>query len=601
MDSKKNLYLAFTLAIAVMIAWQYFVAGPQMKKEQARQAQITHYTKAPAAIGAPSAPGIYKSHTAPGHLSRAQALKQDGPRIAIDTPMVDGSLSLKGARLDDLRLKTYHETIDPKSPEITLLSPKGTEYPYYADFGWVGTADVPTDSTVWKRVSGNVIAPGKPVTLEWNNGHGLIFHRVISVDDRYMFTVKETVRNASNTKTTLYPYAAISRDGVPKEKSSMYLHVGFIGVAGGSEKDGDYDHFKDEGTPPIALSSTGGWVGITDKYWMAAVIPPQKEHFEGEYLGTTLAGDIKAYQANYRLGARVLEPGATISVTNRLFAGAKVVDTLRYYEHKHGVTGFDQAVDWGWFFFLTRPIFWVLDQFFQLVGNFGVAILLLTVLVKLIFFPLANVSYTSMSRMKKVQPEMERIKKQFSDDPAKQQQEIMALYRREKANPLLGCLPMLIQIPVFIALYKVLYITIEMRQAPFFGWIHDLSAPDPTSFINLFGLLPFNPHLFLPGFLAFLSIGIWPILYGMTQFVQTKMNPAPADPMQARMFTFMPLIFTFMFAQFPAGLVIYYTWNNLLSVTQQYVIMRRLGVKVHLFENLKIPALLRRVKPETSE
>ena len=583
MNDKTNLYLAFGLAIAVMFGWQYFIAGPQMKAEQARQAHLAHQEKPQAA---PGVPGMAQSHGAPQHLSRAQALKEGGGRVAINTPMVDGSLLLKGARLDDLRLKTYHETTDPRSPEIVLLAPKSTDYPYYADFGWSGAKNVPTDSSVWKRVSGDVIAPGKPVTLEWDNGHGLVFSRVIAVDDRYMFTVTDTVRNASGAAVSLTPYATITREGVPKEKGSMYLHVGFIGVANGSEKDGDYDHFKDEGTAPIKLSSTGGWTGITDKYWMAAVIPPQKAHFDGQYLGDSIGGGAKAYQANYQLATRSLAPGASTSVSHRLFAGAKVVDILRFYQNKEGVTDFDQAVDWGRFFFLTRPIFWVLDQFNHLVGNFGLAILLLTVLVKLIFFPLANVSYRSMSKMKKVQPEMERIKKQFADDPATQQKEIMDLYRREGANPLLGCLPMLIQIPVFIALYKVLYITIEMRQAPFYGWIHDLSAPDPTSIINLFGLLPFNPHLILPGFIAFLSIGVWPILYGITQFVQTKMNPAPADPVQDRMFTFMPLIFTFMFAQFPAGLVIYYTWNNLLGVTQQYVIMRSQGVKVHLFENL---------------
>ena len=595
MKDKGNLYLAFGLAIAVMFAWQYFIAGPQMKAEQARQSHLTHQEKIHAT---PGAPGVPQSRGASRHLTRTQALKLGGPRIAIDTPMVDGSLLLKGARLDDLRLKTYHETTNPKSPEIVLLAPKNTDYPYYADFGWVGAKDVPTDTSAWKRVSGNVIAPGKPVTLQWDNGHGLIFTRVIAVDNRYLFTVTDTVRNRSGATASLTPYAAITRDGVPKEKTSMYLHVGFIGVANGSEKDGDYDHFKDEGTAPVELSSTGGWTGITDKYWMAAVIPPQNAHFDGQYLGDSLPGGTKAYQANYRLAPRSLAPGAATSVTHRLFAGAKVVDILRFYQNKEGITDFDQAVDWGWFFFLTRPIFWVLDQFNHLVGNFGLAILLLTVAVKLIFFPLANVSYRSMSKMKKVQPEMERIKKQFADDPATQQKEIMDLYRREGANPLLGCLPMLIQIPVFIALYKVLYITIEMRQAPFYGWIHDLSAPDPTSFINLFGLLPFNPHTVLPAFLAFLSIGIWPTLYGMTQFVQPKMNPAPADPMQARMFTFMPLIFTFMFAQFPAGLVIYYTWNNLLSVMQQYVIMRSQGVKVHLFENLNF---LGKPKAETGK
>jgi len=594
--NNKNLIIAMALSLLVFAGWQYFIATPQMKAEQARQQHLTKQEKV-APAHAPDLPGVAGPSQ---HMTREAALKAGGARVAIDTPMVDGSIRLTGAVIDDLRLKTYRLTVDPKSPEIVLLAPKSTDSPYYAGFGWVGQGvKTPDDASVWKQISGATLAPGKPVTLTWDNGHGLTFTRVISVDDQYMFNVADSVTNHSGQAQTLYPFASVAREGVPKEQTSWYIHQGFVGVANDSETDANYSDFKDQGAPAKTFSSTGGWVGITDKYWMAAIIPPQNEHFDGQYLGSSI-GSTKAYQANYRLPARVIAPGATVSVTNRLFAGAKVVDILRFYQNKQGVTGFDQAVDWGWFFFLTRPIFWVLDQFNHLVGNFGVAILLLTVAVKLLFFPLANISYRAQSRMKKVQPEMERIKKQLADDPAKQQQEIMALYKREGANPLVGCLPMLIQIPVFIALYKVLYVTIEMRQAPFWGWIHDLSAPDPTSIINLFGLLPFNPHLILPGFIAFLSIGVWPILYGMTQFVQTKMNPAPADPVQARMFTFMPLIFTFMFAQFPAGLVIYYTWNNLLSVAQQYVIMRGQGVKVHLFENLKLPAFLGGAKTEAA-
>jgi YidC/Oxa1 family membrane protein insertase len=316
---------------------------------------------------------------------------------------------------------------------------------------------------------------------------------------------------------------------------------------------------------------------------MATVIPPQGESYNGAYLGSTINGDTKAYQANYRLSPRVIASGASAAVTHRLFAGAKVVDILKNYQTRQDISNFDKGVDWGWFWFFTRPIFWLLDTFYKFIGNFGLAILMLTVVVKLLFFPLANTSFKSISRMKKVQPEMERIKKSHADDQQKMQQEMMLLYKREKVNPLTGCLPMLIQIPVFIALYKVLSVTIEMRQAPFYGWIHDLSASDPTSILNLFGLLPYHIPAFVP---AYLSIGIWPILMGATQWVQMKLNPAPTDPVQAKMFAFMPLIFTFMFASLPAGLVIYYTWNNLLSVTQQYFIMTRQGVEIHLFKNL---------------
>jgi len=583
--NRNNMFLAIALSAMVIFAWQYFVVTPQMKADQARQAELAKQAKKqPGAAQPGAAPG-----TVPGmpggtvvHMSRDAALKQSGARVAIDSPLLDGSIALKGAKLDDLRLKKYRETLDPKSAEIVLLAPKGTDYPYYAQFGWIGK-NVPTDQTVWTQQGDGTLSPGHPVTLTWDNGQGLTFTRVIAVDEEYMFSVTDSVSNKSGAAQTLYPFAYVAREGVPKEQTSWVLHQGFVGVADGSEVDGKYDDFKEEGTPPKNFSSTGGWVGITDKYWMAAVIPPQSETYNGAYLGSKLGND-KAYQANYRLGARIVAGGAQAQVTHRLFAGAKVVDVLRAYEKKENIAAFDKAVDWGWFWFLTQPLFWLLDIFYKFIGNFGIAILMLTVVVKILFFPLANASFKSMSRMKKVQPYMEEIKKAHKDDPQRQQQEMMALYKREKVNPLTGCLPMLIQIPVFFSLYKVLFVTIEMRQAPFYGWIHDLSAPDPTSILNLFGLLPYHIPAFIP---AYLSIGIWPILMGVTQFVQTKLNPAPTDPVQAKMFTFMPLIFTFMFATFPAGLVIYYTWNNLLSVTQQYFIMRKEGVDVHLFENLK--------------
>ena len=583
--NRNNMFLAIALSAMVIFAWQYFVVTPQMKADQARQAELAKQAKKqPGAAQPGAAPG-----TVPGmpggtvvHMSRDAALKQSGARVAIDSPLLDGSIALKGAKLDDLRLKKYRETLDPKSAEIVLLAPKGTDYPYYAQFGWIGK-NVPTDQTVWSQQGDGALSPGHPVTLTWDNGQGLTFTRVIAVDEEYMFSVTDSVSNKSGAAQTLYPFAYVAREGVPKEQTSWVLHQGFVGVADGSEVDGKYDDFKEEGTPPKNFSSTGGWVGITDKYWMAAVIPPQSETYNGAYLGSKLGND-KAYQANYRLGARIVAGGAQAQVTHRLFAGAKVVDVLRAYEKKERIANFDKAVDWGWFWFLTQPLFWLLDIFYKFIGNFGIAILMLTVVVKILFFPLANASFKSMSRMKKVQPYMEEIKKAHKDDPQRQQQEMMALYKREKVNPLTGCLPMLIQIPVFFSLYKVLFVTIEMRQAPFYGWIHDLSAPDPTSILNLFGLLPYHIPAFIP---AYLSIGIWPILMGVTQFVQTKLNPAPTDPVQAKMFTFMPLIFTFMFATFPAGLVIYYTWNNLLSVTQQYFIMRKEGVDVHLFENLK--------------
>ncbi|MBV9992116.1 MAG: membrane protein insertase YidC [Alphaproteobacteria bacterium] len=594
MTDNKNLIWAVVLSLVVMLGWQYFVAGPQMKAEQAKQAAAAKHQPA-AQPGAPGAPAVAG---APEHLTRSQALEKTGRRIRIDTPSVDGSLLLKGARFDDLRLKNYRETVDPKSAEIVLFSPKGSAFPYYADFGFIAQPGsktaAPNDQTVWTQDGDNALSPGHPVTLKWDNGQGLIFTRTVSVDDKFLFTVTDKVANTSRSKAVLYPYASVARDGVPQTQHFWVLHEGFVGVGDGSLKDPSYDDFKDEGTPPKTFTSTGGWLGITDKYWMAAAIPPQNEQLEAADRALPY-GATKQYQADYRMSARAIAPGETMTVTQHLFAGAKVFDIIRTYEHSLNIDRFDLAIDWGWFRPITQPLFWLLDQFNRFLGNFGLAILLLTVVVKLVFFPIANAQYKSMGKMKKVQPEMERIKERFKDDPQKQQAAMMEMYKREKVNPVAGCLPLLLIIPVFFSLYKVIFVTLEMRHAPFYGWINDLSAPDPTSFINLFGLLPFNPHAVLPTWLAFLSIGVWPILMGITQWLQTKLNPAPADPVQAKMFSYMPLIFTFMFATFPAGLVIYYTWNNLLSVLQQYVMMRRQGVEVHLVENLKPPAWLRGV------
>ncbi len=584
MERNKNVLLAIALSAAVLFLWQYFVATPSMKAEQARQAVLSKQVKKASPAPSGELPAI---GTASGHMTREAALKAGGKRVTIDTPMVDGSILLKGARIDDLRLKKYRETVDPKSPEIVLLAPKSTDYPYYAEFGWVGAGNVPNANSDWTQVNGGTLAPGHPVVLRWDNGHGLVFTRTIAIDDKYMFAITDAVANKSAATVNLFPYGIVARQGTPKEVANMALHIGFVGVANGSEQDAKYTDFKEPGTPAKKFSSTGGWLGITDKYWMAAVIPPQNENFDGEYYGNKTAAGVDAFQSDYRLGQRSIAPGKTTSVTHKLFAGAKVVDILRGYQDKQNIIHFDNAVDWGWFFFLTRPFFWLLNILNKTLGNFGLAILALTVVVKLVFFPLASASYKSMSKMKKLQPQMEELKKTHKDDPQKLQTAMMELYKREKANPVSGCLPILLTIPVFFSLYKVLFVTIEMRHAPFYGWIHDLSAPDPTSLLNLFGLIPYNPHTALPAFFSYVSIGAWPIIYGITQWMQTKLNPPPPDPVQAKMFAFMPLIFTFMFATFPAGLVIYYAWNNLLSVAQQWYIMRREGVDVSFFDNIK--------------
>jgi YidC/Oxa1 family membrane protein insertase len=598
-EDNRNLIMAVVLAGLVLLGWNYFVAMPQERQAQlAHQAELARASK-PKPVAQTQAPV-----GSAGHLSRSAALSASGARIAVDTPSVDGSLRLKGARFDDLRFKNYRETINPKSAEIVLLSPEGTPYPYYAVFGWIGTpganVKVPDDSTPWKLVNGTKLTQTTPVTLEWDNGQGLTFTRKIAVDDKFLFTVTDSVANKGNAKVVLYPYGYVARDGVPAEKGTWILHEGYVGVAGGSERDAGYDDFKDN-KPPQSFQSTGGWLGFTDKYWMTAVIPPQDARFDGTYQATT-QDSAKTYQANYRLDARTIMPGGSTSLTERLFAGAKVVTLLHAYEDKYGIVNLHYAVDWGWFWFFTQPIFFVLDLFYRYIGNFGIAIVLLTVLMKLAFFPLADAQFRSMSRMKKLQPKVEQLRAQFAEDKVRQQQEMMELYKREKVNPVSGCLPMLVQIPVFFSLYKVLYATIEMRQAPFYGWIHDLSAPDPTSLFNLFGLLPWSIPAAMPELgilqgtvLTILHVGIWPILMGITQWIQMKLNPPPTDPVQQKMFAYMPLIFTFMLSSMPAGLVIYWTWNNLLQVTQQYIVMRRQGVEIHLFKDLKVPALFQRL------
>ncbi len=579
---QKNLVLALVLSAAVLFGWQYFVGMPQMQAEHARETQLAQKKQKedatkPAAVGTN---GPEES----AHLSLPQALKLSHARAAIDTPSIDGSINLTGARFDNLQLRKYRETIDPKSPEIVLLAPLGSEHPYYAEFGWIApegfTAPLPGVKTPWTLTSGSTLSPGHDVTLTYDNGQGLLFTRHIAVDDHFMFTITDRVENHGAAPTVLYPYALVARRNLTKTPHYWVLHEGFIGVSNGTLNDAKYTDFeKDE--PPKQFKSTGGWIGITDKYWMAAVIPPQNEEYDGTYKGYD-AGGAKAYQADYLLRPRTIAPGAAKEITHRLFAGAKVVNILETYQDKLGIERFDMAVDWGWFFFLTKPFFLALDFLYRQIGNFGLAIIVFTLALKLLFFPLQSASYRSMARMKKLQPEMERLRELHKDDKVQQQQAILELYRREKANPMAGCLPILIQIPVFFSLYKVLIVSIEMRHAPFFGWIQDLSAPDPTSLFNLFGLIPFTPP-------SFLMIGAWPILMGCTMWLQSKLNPPPTDPTQAKIFGFMPWIFMVMMAGFPSGLVIYWTCNYILSIGQQMMIMKSAGVRIDAFDRLKAP------------
>jgi YidC/Oxa1 family membrane protein insertase len=589
----KNLFLAIGLSILVIVGWNYFYAGPQVERQrQERLAQTQSQPQVPQpATGQPATPiPVNPGDTNPGRapaavpgaaLTREAALALS-PRLAVETPRLKGSIALKGGRIDDLLLSGYRETIERNSPNITLLSPSGAPNPYYAEFGWVpgqaGGVAVPNAETVW-TASADKLTPAAPVTLTWANGQGQTFKRVIAVDADYMFTITDSVENAGSQPVTLFPYGLVSRHGTPVTAGFYILHEGLIGVQGGTLQEVGYADLVKAKVRDFK-QSTGGFMGITDKYWATAIVPEQGQPHDGRFLAGA-AGATPTYQADVLLPAQTVAPGASASATTRLFAGAKEVGVIDRYKSAFNITLFDRLIDWGWFWYLTQPLFKMMDFFFHLTGNFGVAILLVTVIIKLAFFPLANRSYVSMAKMKAVQPAMLEIQQRYKDDRMKQQQELMALYKKEKINPLAGCWPVLLQIPVFFALYKVLFVTIEMRHAPFYGWIKDLAAPDPTTIFNLFGLLPFTPPAIIP------AVGIWPLIMGVTMWLQMKMNPEPTDPIQKAVFGWMPVIFTFMLASFPAGLVIYWAWNNLLSVSQQYYIMRRQGVKVELWDNIR--------------
>jgi YidC/Oxa1 family membrane protein insertase len=602
MTDNRNTILAIILSGLVLIGWQYFFNIPQMEKQRAaQQAQITQ--PAPnAASPAPQANSPAPSATAPSNNQAAAAAPvaretaiAAAPRVKIETPRLIGSISLKGARVDDLSLVQFHETVDPSSPPIVLYSPSGTAEPYYAEFGWVAasgsTVRMPDQNTVWQQEGSGNLTPNHPITLKYDNGDGLTFRRTIAIDDHYLFTIKDDVSNVGNAPVTVYPYALISRHGTPQVSGYYILHEGLIGYLGDQGLQ-EYTYKKIDDAKRVDFKVTNGWLGITDKYWASALLPDTRAQLQARYSSNLING-IRTYQTDYLENPQTIAIGGTGSSNARLFAGAKEASVVGYwfggrdgYNGQLNLNHFDLLIDWGWFYFITKLMFWALDFFFHLVGNFGLSILLVTVLVKLAFLPLANKSYVSMAKMKTVQPQLAALKERYPDDKVKQQQEMMEIYKKEKINPIAGCLPVALQIPVFFSLYKVLFVTIEMRHAPFYGWIKDLSAPDPTNLFNLFGLIPFDPTT-LPLIGPYLALGVWPIIMGITMWFQFKLNPAPPDPTQQMIFSWMPLIFTFMLAGFPAGLVIYWAWNNLLSVAQQSFIMRRNGVKVELFDNLK--------------
>ncbi|MDA1099395.1 MAG: membrane protein insertase YidC [Proteobacteria bacterium] len=585
MSDQRNLIIAIALSLAILLGFQFFWEAPRQQKQQQQAenqaGQGTGGSMIPAAPGATgsgvvgSIPGAPATTALPGAMnavaSRDATLKQS-PRIAVNGARLGGSIALKGARIDDLTLLDYKATIDNDSPAVILLSPHGAANPYFSQFGWVpvGELKVPDGNSLWLADRPSLI-PSRPLTLSWENGQGVRFIQVIEVDDAFMLTVTQRVENNSGKPISFHPFGRISRTHTPETLGFYILHEGPLAVFNDTLKEVDYDDLRDSSTD--ATKSVGGWIGITDKYWLAALIPDQKEPFAGTFRYSQ-PNQQDTYQADFLTQTpQVIASGATAQTVSHVFAGAKEVHLLDKYETQLGIARFDLAVDFGWFYFLTKPLFFVLDYFFKLLGNFGLAILLLTVCIKAIFFPLANKSYKAMSKMKALQPEMTKVRERFGDDRTKMNQEMMGLYKREKVNPAAGCLPVVIQIPVFFALYKVMFVTIEMRHQPFFGWIRDLSAPDPMYIFTLFGAIPWD----LP---QFLMIGIWPVFMGASMYIQQLLNPQPADPVQAKIFLFMPLFFTFLLGSFPAGLVIYWTWNNVLSITQQWIIMKRMGVSI---------------------
>jgi YidC/Oxa1 family membrane protein insertase len=586
-ESNRNTIIFFVCAVSMLFAYEFFVMEPAEKRKEAA-AKLEAAQQQAQHPGAPLAPG---AAPAPVFLPRPQA-EALSPRVRIETPHLTGSVALKGARIDDLYLKGYHQTVDPKSPLVELFRPEGAQGAYFAESGWTGpnVPGLPGADTIWSAPADAVLSPGHPVTLTYDNGQGLVFARTVAVDADYMFTLTDQVANHGAQAVALAPYGSVQRQCVvdPRHKDpcladgdlrSGVVHEGYIGWLGDQLRLKKYhDWIKADA---VTTPSTGGWLGVTDKYWMASLIPDQHQTVSGTFRVTpTATADV--FEADFVGPLQTAPPGGAISETTHLYAGAKTVPLLKAYQTTLGVPQLDQAVDWGMFWFLTRPLFSVVEFFYQHVGNFGLAILLLTVSVRVVFFPLANKSYESMSKMKKIQPQMAVIKARNEKDPAKQQQEMMALYAQEKINPFLGCVPMLLQIPVFYSLYKVLSVTIEMRHAPFFGWVRDLSARDPTTLINLFGLLPFDPgQVALIGTILGgpLHIGAWPILYGATMWLSMSMAPqAGIDPTQQKIMQFMPLFLLFTISSVAVGLVIYWCWSNCLTILQQYVIMRRFKV-----------------------
>ena len=563
----KNVFIAIALSMTVLLFWQYaFVDTTKdinkknvIKNEKIKNKKIVDDNSI--------TPNINQTNEIIS-LSRSDSIK-NSQRIQIENKNIIGSISLKGAIIDDLSFKNYKKDI-AKDEIINLLNPRDTTNGYFIETGWTSVGnkiDVPSTNSIWKTVGTNKLVANKSLILEWENKNGIVFRKKIELDDKFLFKVTQEIINESKETISLYPYAQITRNKIPDDIQNFYIsHEGFIGVFDEELKEDDYDDIEDK---KINREADNGWFGITDKYWLTAIVPPKNENFKSSFLYKN------GFKANYILNNPIIVEASSKNKNEiKIFAAAKEVETIDNYAADYKINKFDLVIDWGWFYFFTKPLFFVIDYLFKFSGNFGIAIVLITLAIRILFFPLANYSFKSMAKMKALQPEMVRLKDVHKDDKVKLQQEMMALYKKEKVNPASGCLPVLIQIPFFFAIYKMLFISLEMRHQPFFGWIKDLSAQDPTSLFNIFGLIPWDPP-------SFLIIGVWPILMGLSMWVQQKLNPAPTDPIQAKIFAFFPIFLTIILASFPSGLVVYWTINNILTIAQQSVIMKQTKIKTN--------------------
>ena len=555
----RNVIFAIALSFAVLFGWSVIFETPKIEEQKKTQQQESKNQRS-------SAPSVNFQNEALKSISREEAINS-GNRIKFENENVKGSIALKGAMIDDITFKKYKETLSDEK-RVTYLNPVDTKNGYFVETGWAASnlnkINLPNSETLWKISGNKILTEQNPVVIEWNNGSGFTFRKKIELDDKFLFKVSQEIQNNSSNSIELYPYAQITRNENPDVTDFYILHEGFIGVFDEELKEEGYSDIEDR---KKEFSANEGWLGITDKYWLTALVPEKDKSFKGEFLFKN------GFKANYiQTEPVLLNPSSSKTSETKIFIAAKEVKVIDGYAKSEGINKFDLTIDWGWFYFFTKPLFFIMNYLFELTKNFGIAILLVTAAVRILFFPLANYSFRSMAKMKILQPELLRLKELHKDDKVKLQQEMMALYKREKVNPLSGCLPILIQIPFFFAIYKMLFISLEMRHQPFFGWIKDLSAQDPTSIFNLFGLIPWDPP-------SFLIIGAWPILMGATMYLQQKLNPTPPDPIQAKIFMFFPFFLTIILAPFPSGLVVYWTVNNILTIAQQWVIMKRTTVK----------------------